>query len=128
MITLILAVVGLLLSLYAYYTEYRHEKDKNYKAVCDLSDTVSCTKAFSSPYGKIMGISNAVLGMLFYIAVIVLVMLKQDFLVFLAAIAGVLSSIYLAYLLYFKVRSYCVVCTSIYIINILLLVFSYLQI
>ena len=127
MITLILAVIGLLLSIYSYYVEYCHEHDNNYKAVCDISDTVSCSKAFSSPYGKILGVSNAILGLLFYIVVIFLVMLKQDVLVFLVALAGVLSSVYLAYLLYFKVKSYCVVCTSIYVVNILLLVFSYLQ-
>lgn len=41
-------VVGLALSYYAYYVETSKEKDSNYEPLCDISEHVSCTKAFMS--------------------------------------------------------------------------------
>lgn len=41
-------VVGLALSYYAYVVETAKEQDDNYEALCDISERISCTKAFMS--------------------------------------------------------------------------------
>lgn len=41
-------IVGFAVSYYAYYVELAKEEDNLYEAVCDISEHVSCTKAFSS--------------------------------------------------------------------------------
>ena len=128
------AVVGLLLSIYAYYVEIKTKQNVNYKAVCDITDGASCGKVVTSKYGKIVdGISNSVGGILFYISVLVLTLYNLPVFmtslqaIFYLSVLSILGSLYLAYIQYFKIKSLCVVCTAIYIVNILLVVFSYLK-
>ena len=45
---LLLCGLGLLLSVYAYYVEISKEKDSSFKAFCDISASVSCSKVFTS--------------------------------------------------------------------------------
>ena len=119
----ITAIIGVILSIYAYYVEKKHEKNANYKAFCDISDKASCSVAFSSKYGKLIGISNSLLGIIFYLLVIVLFYTYKEFIIYLA-ILSILCSIYLAYIQYAKIKNFCLVCTTIYLVNILLLIFS----
>lgn len=123
----ILAVIGLILSLYALVIEKRIKEDNKYKPACDISDKVSCTKAFSSKYGKTFGLSNSIYGIIFYIVILLLTLLGLINYVFYISVLSVLGSIYLVYILYFKVKSFCLVCNGIYLVNVLLLVFSYLE-
>lgn len=119
-----MAVIGFLLSIYAFYTERKLKKDGEHKSVCDIGEKASCTVAFSSKYGKMLGISNSILGMFFYIAIIALVSLNFLNLVLLLSVIGLLMSLYMAYALYFKLKNFCLVCNLIYLINILIFVFS----
>lgn len=41
-------ILGFAVSFYAYKVERMTENDPSYEAVCDISEHVSCTKAFSS--------------------------------------------------------------------------------
>ncbi|MEK6880992.1 MAG: vitamin K epoxide reductase family protein [Nanoarchaeota archaeon] len=66
-IIIILAILGAILSIYSYVVEKKAEKSKEYKSICDINDKVSCTAAFTSSYGKILGIKNSIWGMGFYI-------------------------------------------------------------
>jgi len=120
---IILGLVGLILSAYGYIIEKKAEKDSNYKAVCDINDTMSCTQTFTSQYGKTFGISNTLSGIFFYALITVLGFFSNIF-VFLLAILAILFSIYLGYLQYFKLKKFCVICTSIYIVNILILILA----
>jgi len=122
----LLAVIGFLLSGYAFYIDRKLKKNSSYKAVCDINDKMSCTKAFSSKHGKTFGVSNGIWGMLFYAVVFVLLLIRMSEFVFYLSILAVLGSVYLAFVLYTKVKDFCLVCNSIYLINILLLVFSYI--
>ncbi|HLC50284.1 MAG TPA: vitamin K epoxide reductase family protein [Candidatus Nanoarchaeia archaeon] len=123
---LILPIIGFLLSLYSFYVERKTQKDSNYKAVCDISDRMSCSKTFTSGYGKLFfGISNGVAGIAFYILVIALNIFGMTKVIFYLSILSLIGSVYLAYVLNFKVKTVCMVCYSIYLVNILLLVFSY---
>ncbi len=120
---IVLSVIGFLLSLYSYYVERQFCKTKK-KAICDINDKISCTKAFTSIYGKTFGISNSIYGMVFYLVILILSFYNLKY-VFYLSILAVLSSVYLAYTLYFKVKSFCVICNTIYLVNILLLILSY---
>jgi len=124
----ILVVIGFILSLYTFVVEKRRKKDKNYKPACDISDKISCTKAFSSKYGKTFGLSNYIYGMIFYVVILLLTLDGLINYIFYISILAVLGSVYLAYVLYFKVKSFCLVCNGIYLVNVLLLVFSYLEV
>lgn len=121
----IIATIGLILSIYALYVE-RKSKDKNYKALCDINKGMSCSKTFSSKYGKTFGISNSIYGILFYMLIIILFFINQRNIIFYLAIFSVLGSGYLAYLQYFKIKNFCLVCTLIYLVNLLLLFFAWL--
>ncbi|XP_053964746.1 vitamin K epoxide reductase complex subunit 1 [Anastrepha ludens] len=122
-------LVGLLLSAYATYVELRAEKDADYVALCDLSPKVSCTAVFTSSYGRGFGLTkyvtswnppNGLLGIAFYIILLLLTPPRHRLLsllqLFLCFVSNLLS-IYLAYLLYFVLEDFCVVCVSIYVVN-----------
>jgi vitamin-K-epoxide reductase (warfarin-sensitive) len=123
---LIVCLVGLGLSLYGFLVEQRLKENPNYKAVCDLSDRMSCTKPFKSPYGKILKFSNSTLGIIFYSVMIALNALNLHMLLFYGALSACAVSVVLAYVLYTKIQSFCLICTSIYVVNGILLYLTYI--
>jgi hypothetical protein len=60
-------------------------------------------------------------GLAYYPLVAVLAFFDSAAPLYIVAWAGVLISLYLAYLLYVKLRLFCILCTSIYVINFLIL-------
>ncbi|XP_029167012.1 vitamin K epoxide reductase complex subunit 1-like protein 1 isoform X2 [Nylanderia fulva] len=121
-------LIGLGLSYYTYVVETKKEQDDSYKAMCDISENISCTKVFMTGYGKgfgllpknsVFNIPNPIYGLLFYIQIIVLSMINNYTCSAAVVALGILSnilSIYLAYILY-VFNNICVVCVSIYIVN-----------
>lgn len=123
---LVLAVIGFGLSVYAYHVEQYAGKKKGYHPACDINDNVSCTKAFTSSYGTTLGLSNGTWGMMVYLVMIVLALLGEVTWLFMISFLAVLASLYLAYCLYFRVRTWCVICTGMYIINLALAISTYI--
>lgn len=121
----LLAVAGFAVSLYAYFVERKVMADSNYKAACDLTDHISCTKPLTSQYANIFFISNTTAGMIFYALIALTGFFEMTQLLFILSCAGVISSLILGYLLYVRVKALCLLCTSLYIINLLLFVISY---
>lgn len=122
----ILSAFGFLLSAYAVNVERQRSLLKSYKPLCDISAHVSCTKAFFSPSGKLFfGIHNSVIGLFFYAGVYVLMLLNLFDYILYAAVFSFIGTLYLMYVSYFKMKNFCIVCTMIYVINILLLIISY---
>lgn len=123
----VLACLGLAVSAYAFFLERKLKRSDSgdgsaaYKPACDINDRFSCSKPILSEYGSFFGISNAVLGLLFYATIILLVGFGFMKLVFWGALAACVVSVFLAYILFFKLKVFCVVCSSIYLINFLLL-------
>ncbi|XP_063974932.1 vitamin K epoxide reductase complex subunit 1 [Diachasmimorpha longicaudata] len=129
-------VVGLALSYYSYVVETAKEQDENYEAMCDISEHISCSKAFMSEYGKGFGLipetsilymPNCLYGLGFYAVIaIISVFNKLSYTIILLTLSTVscLSSVYLAWVLYI-LNSVCVVCVSTYIVNAVILVLSY---
>lgn len=120
-----LAVIGLILSVYAYNVRKLSLKNHNYKPLCDIKNNISCTKAFTSTYASIISVPNMVWGILFYISVFVFAGKGMITYIQIITIPAVIASVYLAYISYIKQKNFCLVCTSVYIINILILWFSF---
>ena len=66
--------------------------------------------------------ANSVIGLLFYAAMFVLAFFGYTDLVYFMAIGSLFVSAGLAYILYAKVKSLCLICTTIYVINIALFI------
>ena len=122
---IIVPILGFLLSFYAWYVGRQFNKNRQYKAVCDIRENFSCTQAFASPYGHIAGISNAAGGIFFYALIIGLAFYNQVTYILYVSLLSLLGTLYLAYLQYFNIQNFCLVCTAIYVVNIMLAVFSY---
>src|SRR3989338_9103875 len=106
------SIIGLILSIYALYVEKKAEHEKKYVALCDFSKKSSCSKAFKSKWGKMFGVSNSIYGMGFYVFVFFLTFFGYNNYVLYLSILSFLGSVYLAYISYFKIKNFCVVCTS----------------
>ena len=122
---ILLAFAGIAVSIYAYVVEMNISKNPEYKPACDISDKISCTRVMNSAYSKTLGISNALIGVAFYSLLFVLACFGLVSIIFYLSIAAVVASIGLAYVSYFKVKSFCLVCTSVYVINLLLVIVSF---
>src|SRR5688572_27170524 len=64
------AVLGLAAASASSYVHYRLLTDPSYSSLCDVNSTVSCTQAYTSPYGSFLGVPVAILGVVFFAAVI----------------------------------------------------------
>ncbi|XP_062859513.1 vitamin K epoxide reductase complex subunit 1 [Trichomycterus rosablanca] len=136
-VRVLLCSAGLILSLYALHVELSKENNPSYRAMCDLAESVSCSKVFTSRWGRGFGLvqvfttkdstfnqPNSVLGIIFYTLQLALGQSTSStaagFLVF-ASWVSVVGSIYLGTILVWVLEDFCVVCVSTYIINFALL-------
>lgn len=123
----IVATIGFCISLYGFFVENKLSEDPTYHPVCDLSDRVSCSKTFLSPYGKLLKISNTVFAILFYSSMMLLAYLDYTTLLWYGALAALVVSIFLAYILFFKIQTICLFCISLYVVNLALLYVTYIN-
>lgn len=121
----LVALLGLCISLYAHWVDRKLLYNASYKPACDISGKISCSKPFSSPYSQVLGISNIMMGVIFYTSMFWLAISDFCYLLFIGALSSVVFSVYLAYILMFKIKTACLICISLYIVNILLLVATY---
>jgi vitamin-K-epoxide reductase (warfarin-sensitive) len=124
MLIIFLAVLGFCISLYGFFIEQKLKTNPDYKPLCDISEKASCTKPIASPMGKIFWVSNTIMGMLFYASIIVLAYMRLYQLIVLLSSIACLVSLYLAYILFFHIKTVCLICTLTYLINAALLVIS----
>lgn len=143
----VLSLAGLGLSLYSLYVETKLKNNTNeatmegkYKPMCDIDLDFSCSVVFKSSYAKGFGQvekflgkehplnqPNSVYGIAFYSFMILLSLVNRKFVASLQILLSLTAcgvSCYLGYLLYFVIKSVCVVCVATYAVNFLLLVFS----
>uniref|UniRef100_A0A8C7PDQ3 vitamin-K-epoxide reductase (warfarin-sensitive) n=2 Tax=Oncorhynchus mykiss TaxID=8022 RepID=A0A8C7PDQ3_ONCMY len=138
---LLVCVLGILLSLYAYHVETEKARDSNYRAMCDVSNSISCSKVFTSRWGRgfgllgsIFGIDsamnqpNSVYGIFFYIFQLLLgitVSAMAALIVMTTSILSVMGSLYLGYILYFVLKDFCIICITTYALNFILFMLNY---
>ena len=118
------AIIGFFVSLYSFIMEQKLKQNPQYKPFCAITDKISCVKAAQSPYSHFLFVSNSIIGMLFYPFVIGLAAAQAYTLLFVTVLAACVISLRFAYLLFFKVKTFCVLCVTIYIINFVLLFLS----
>ncbi len=118
----ILALIGLAVSIYGINVENRLKENARYKAACDLSDKISCSRPMLSEYNKMLGISNIWASALYYCVMIASIFMELPILPLILSIVGCAVSVVFAYILYFKIHSFCLICTSLYAINIALMI------
>jgi len=144
-----LAIVGIVVSCYALYVEFQTSKStamgEKYEALCDtkiFGYHVSCSEVFESEYGRMLshfGIvdnksvldqPNALIGVVFYLCTIILPYFKclskgnRNLIMFLASTLSCTVCVYLAYILAFVLKDFCIVCASTYVVNALVWVQS----
>ena len=118
------AALGLAASSASTWVHYRLLNDPTYVSVCDVSSTLSCSEAYTSPYGTFAGVPVALLGMVFFAAVIVLAALcarsaaaavSLPGYVFAASTVGLSAVLYLGYASYFILGTVCLLCVGTYV-------------
>ncbi|KAL6463819.1 hypothetical protein MHYP_G00282100, partial [Metynnis hypsauchen] len=138
---LLVCLLGILLSLYAFHVESEKSRDANYRAMCDLSSSISCSKVFTSRWGRGFGLlgsifgnnsainqPNSVYGLFFYVFQLLLgmtVSAMAALILMTTSIVSVMGSLYLAYILYFVLKDFCIICVTTYALNFILLVLNY---
>jgi len=120
------AGLGLLGSLYTWYIHFRHIRNPEYESVCDINEEVNCTKVVTGKYGSMFLMPNSIWGFLYYSIILTLVYHGLLVPIFWLSIISVIGSIYMGYLLYFKLRQMCILCTLIYVVNIAMFVAAYM--
>ncbi len=125
---LVLAALGLAVSINIELVHRRLTADANYASFCNVNATVNCDVVLSSRYAALFGISVAAWAVLFYAGLIGLAAAvgRSDSavwrrrgagLLFLGAVWAVLFSAYLAGVAVFVVRAICLMCSALYLIN-----------
>ncbi|XP_003124493.1 vitamin K epoxide reductase complex subunit 1-like protein 1 [Vicugna pacos] len=132
---------GILLSIYAYHVEREKERDPEHRALCDLGPWVKCSAALASRWGRGFGLlgsifgkdgvlnqPNSVFGLIFYILQLLLGMTASAvaaLILMTSSIMSVVGSLYLAYILYFVLKEFCIICVITYVLNFILLIINY---
>ncbi|UJR25880.1 hypothetical protein I4U23_007230 [Adineta vaga] len=123
-----LCLVGISLSLYAFYVETRVTKDRSYRAACDISERMSCSRVLTSRWGRGFGLfpddsplnlPDSLFGFMFYCLSLILNRSYTSKLIarlrVILSIMTNLGSVYLSYILYFVLHDVCIVCCGMYV-------------
>jgi len=132
-ILVLLCMLGFVVCFYALSVEFHKEADPEYEAMCDISEQMSCTKVLTSEWGKGFGLlgfvighdhplnlKNPFFGLAFYLLQLILSDMKGSFAYkfqLATAIMANCGTLWLAYILYFVLQDFCLVCVTTYAIN-----------
>lgn len=119
---IILAFIGLLLSIYAYRITMHIKRVPSYKPICDISKRVSCTRAFLAKESHLLFVPNSAWGMIYYFLIIIFVEYGWTTWAFYLSTLALIVSLYLAYVLYYKQNNFCVVCWATHLVNLFLFI------
>jgi uncharacterized membrane protein len=120
----VLAILGLAVSIYLTIDHYTSIAP----LACPENATINCVKVTTSTYSKLAGVPVALLGLLFYVAMVVLCSpwlwrARQAWLTQVrigAASTGVLFVFYLIWAELFQIQAICLWCTSVHVITVAL--------
>lgn len=121
---LLFALVGLAASVSSLYVHHQLLQQAGYLSFCDVNETVSCTTVYLSRYSSVWGIPVALLGALWFVAVVMLLAgslwgpasLRESSAgyIFASATVGLGVSLYLAYVSFFVIKAVCLMCLTTY--------------
>lgn len=121
---ILLSALGFAISLYTYLLELKVKRMPQYKPFCDISDKISCTKVMKSEYASLFYISNALFALVFYVFMFAFALKRMIIPLIIGSFGAFAVSLFLAYILYFKIKSFCLLCTSLYVTNLCLFLIS----
>ncbi len=130
----ILTLVGFFDSIYLSISHYRVHVDLSYSSFCALSRALNCDTVSSSQYAVFLNIPLSIWGIIGYGFVLFILGLaghskaRQKRLwpmLFWIALLFSLSSLVLAWVSTFLIRSYCAMCILTYIVNFLLMYYAW---
>ncbi|MDT8380601.1 MAG: vitamin K epoxide reductase family protein, partial [Desulfotignum sp.] len=125
-----IAAAGLLNMVYASISHYRVHTDMVYVSLCAVSEAVNCDTVSQSMHSIFLGVPVPVWGVLGYVFFLILLSFayraEADHrriwpLLFVTALFFSGYSLYLAFILKFQIKVYCIVCLAGYAINFALL-------
>lgn len=119
--TLVLSVAGLLVSAYLTYEHYTASTT----LACSDNGVVNCLKVTQSTYSAILGVPVALLGLLYFVAMIALCLPQLwrsgnaniGWLRIAAATLGLLFVLYLLWAELFKINNICLWCSGVHVIT-----------
>lgn len=128
--TLLVVLIGIGASAYLVQQHFLHlQAAFTSKSLCNISAYLNCDLVLTSAYASLGTLPLAGLGLVFYVyalGALLYARLAPDSLAevlalpALLALFSVLLSLFLAYVSFFQLRSMCIFCTSLYVVNILL--------
>lgn len=130
---IITALAGIMISVELTYLHIRAIGNPDYQSFCNISEAINCDKVNSSKYSEILSIPISHLGSLTYILVIILAFSSlrghplTNMLSTFNLLIFVLCNLYSLLLFYISlaiIRSFCILCCGLYIVNLLLLIFA----
>jgi uncharacterized membrane protein len=119
-----LATLGLLYSTQSTYHKYRLARDPGYEVPrcrCAGRANDSTETVLRSPASSLAGVPNSLLGALVYAGVIAMQSSGHTTALLPLAGAAALMSIYLAYVMVFRIRATCSTCINLCALNVLIL-------
>nr|UVZ36595.1 Vitamin K epoxide reductase complex subunit 1 [Rattus tiomanicus] len=138
---LALCLAGLALSLYALHVKAARARNEDYRALCDVGTAISCSRVFSSRWRRgfvlvdhvlasdsIINQSNSIPSCTLYTVQLLLGCLRgrwASILLILSSLVSVAGSLYLAWILFFVLYDFCIVCITTYAINAGLMLLSF---
>ena len=133
----VLCIAGFLISAFAVFVERSKSNDASYVALCDINSWVSCSAVLTSQYSKgfgligpllseesVFNLPNSIYGLIFFNVQLALGLIHNLFasrVLFFMSLFTMPVIVYLAGILVFILRDFCLVCVSTYFVNLLLL-------
>jgi uncharacterized membrane protein len=117
------ALVGLGFAAASSWVHYRILHDPLYSSFCDVNATFSCAEAYTSRFGSVAGVPVALIGVLYFLFVLLLIALCQKSAaarqnlpsyVFAVSTLGLAGVLYLAYASFFVLNTVCLLCVGSY--------------
>ena len=122
---IVLALGGLAAASASSWVHHKLLTQAGYVSPCDVNATVSCTQAYLSPYGSLLGVPVAILGAIWFAVVLALLLAaprgtpafreNAGAYVFALSTVGLAVVLYLAYASFFILEALCLLCVATYI-------------
>lgn len=125
---MLVAVLGIATSAYLAYHHYFGSR------FCNINEFISCDKVSSSEYSVILGMPLAVLGILYFLSVLIMSVISRRYVkillyVFYLTLPILVYSIFLTFIEFYVINALCIFCefTKVLMIAIMLITFAILR-
>src|SRR5260221_9159592 len=119
------ALLGLILAGGAAYVHYRLLTEPNYVSPCDINATFNCSEVYLSRFGSVFGVSVALGGVLWFVAVLLVAGFggahsgsSEDATgayIFAMSTVALAAILYLGYTSFFVLKHACLLCLGTYV-------------